>query len=250
MRLSAVATAFTAAALWLPSAVAEVVAAQANPVSPEFIPTPEKPFNFHIDYHIAFLEDTTTGFIDDVNNGETIELLYTFNSQEALDASIVGVGGELLDPVSGLTVANITASQIGPVPVTFNESVTFGQKIGINLDPATYLLVPAVYVVHNEQLMVLGGRNKLVNVVEPPISAFHPQLIIAELVLAATLAATAYAIYNVVAGRFLKTKKSTKSTKSTKTKKTATTTTPPPSSSSSSNDSAWLPATHARLRRN
>ncbi|TID14465.1 hypothetical protein CANINC_004753 [Pichia inconspicua] len=222
---------------------------------PDFIPTAEKPFNFKIDYNIAFKEDPITGEISDVYNGETIELQYTFTSLEPEDVSIVGVGGELLDPITGDNLGNVTASQIGPITVTNNQTVNFGQKIGINLDPTKYVLVPAIYIVYQDQFMMLGSKNKLLNVEDPVISFFHPQLLLAELVLASTFAALAYWLYNTYANTYLsnilpqsllpqeKTKK-----KLTKPVKSSNKSSSSPSSTAKSADfEAWLPETHKKL---
>lgn len=170
---------------------------------PNFVATPEKPFNFQIEYDIAFKEDETKDIIEDLYNGETIELLYTFKSLEPAEVSIVGVGGELLDPVTGVVMANITASQIGPISVLNNEIANFTQRVGINMNPGKYLLVPAIYIMYQDQFMLLGSTNKLVNVVEPTVSFFDPQLILAELILGATIAGIAYFIYNSYASTYL-----------------------------------------------
>lgn len=170
---------------------------------PNFVPTPEKPFNFKIEYDISFKEDPESGIIDDLINGETIELYYTFKNLEPSEVSIVGVGGELLDPISGLNMANITASQLGPVSVLNNQTVIFTQKVGINMQSGKYLLVPAVYIVYQDQFMLLGSTNKLVNVIEPTISFFNPQLILAELILIASFAGIGYLLYNLFAAKYL-----------------------------------------------
>lgn len=170
---------------------------------PNFVPSPEKPFNFLIDYEISFKEDKEAGVIGDLYNGETIELAYNFRSLEPSEVSIVGVGGELLDPVTGISLANITASQIGPIAVENNQLVNFTQRVGINMEPRKYLLVPAIYIVYQDQFMLLGSTNKLVNIVDPKISLFNPQLLVAELILGATVAGIVYLAYNAFAGKYL-----------------------------------------------
>lgn len=220
---------------------------------PNFVPTPEKPFNFKIDYNIAFKEDVSSGEIANIYNGETIELLYTFQSLEPSEVSIVGVGGELLDPITGENVGNITASQIGPISVANNETVTFGQKIGINMNPMKYVLVPAIYIVYQEQFMMLGSRNKIISVEEPVISFFNPQLLIAELILGATIAGIGYFLYNTFAAYYLAgilpvsmlpaEKKKSKKTISTASKDSASTV----ASGKSTDFESWLPDSHKKL---
>lgn len=169
---------------------------------PDFVATAEKPYNFNVDYQVLFKE-APDGVVGDLYNGETIELGYTFKSLEIPDVKIVGVGGQMMDPVSGETVANITASQIGPIDVVNNEPVEFSQKVGINMNPGKYVLVPAIYVVYEDQLMVLGSRNKLITVLDPQISFFNPQLLLAELTIAATLFAVLYWVYLTFANQYL-----------------------------------------------
>lgn len=230
---------------------------------PNFVPTAEKPFNFKIDYLIAFKEDPVSGAIADVYNGETIELQYVFTSLEPEEVSIVGVGGELLDPVTGDNLGNVTASQIGPITVSNNETVTFGQKIGINLDPTKYVLVPAIYIVYQDQFMMLGSKNKLINVEDPIISFFHPQLLLAELVLASTFAAIGYWLYTTYANTYLsnilpqsllpqeknrkKVSKQSKQTKSSKSKSSSSASPSTTSTAKSADFEAWLPETHKKL---
>lgn len=218
-------------------------------IDENFVPTPEKPFNFHINYEIKFKENKETGLIDDFYNGETVELAYTFKSLEPAEVSIVGVGGELTDPITGVNLANITASQIGPISVVNNQTVTFNQRIGVNVAPGKHVLVPAVYIMYKEQFMVLGSNNKIVNIVEPSISFFNPQLLISELILAVTVALVGYMLYNTFASTYLSgilpdsmlpndKKKSSK----TKAKKE-----PLSASASTSDFESWLPDSHKNL---
>ena len=220
---------------------------------PNFVPTPEKPFNFIIDYNIAFKEDISSGLIDDLINGETIELLYNFKNLEPQDVSIVGVGGQMIDPVTGEIMANITASQIGPIEVTNNVTTPFTQRVGINMPIGNFLLVPAIYVVYQEQFMLLGSKNKLINVIEPTISIFNPKLIISEIILIVSTFAIGYYIYITFAGKYLSNilpesllpsnpkKKSVSSSSSTTSTTSSTTNSPSPSLDS------WLPESHKSI---
>lgn len=222
---------------------------------PNFVPSPEKPFNFQIDYSIAFKEDTTTGAIEDLLNGETIELVYEFKSLEPTEVSIVGVGGEMLDPVTGETMANITASQIGPISVLNNDNTTFTQRVGINMPFGQYLLVPAIYIIYQDQFMMLGSKNKIITIVEPSISFFNPQLILSEIILGVSIAGIFYVLYNMFAGKYLagilpesllpvekkKAKKVKKQASESSSSSSATT------SSSKQDFEAWLPDTHKTI---
>lgn len=223
---------------------------------PSFVPSPEKPFNFVIDYSIAFKEDPQSGSIEDLTNGETIELLYNFQSLEPAEVSIVGVGGEMIDPVTGEVMANITASQIGPISVLNNDTSAFTQRVGINMPIGTFLLVPAIYVVYQEQFMVLGSKNKLITVVEPTISFFNPQLIVSELILLASTAAVVYYLYNTFAARYLagvlpdsmlpsNTKKRSKKESSSSPSGSI----PSSANASSTSLDSWLPESHKTVSR-
>lgn len=213
---------------------------------PNFVPTPEKPFNFRIDYNVAFKEDPN-GNIEDFVNGETVELLFEFHSLEPAPVTIVGVGGQLLDPVTGEVKANITASQLGPIEVANNQNENFTQRVGINMEAADYLLVPAIYVVYQDQFMMLGSKNKIVTVVEPSISIFNPQLIMSELILLVSFAGIVYALFNVFGAQYLngilpesllpKDKKK----KAKKAKKDS------PVEASATSVESWLPEQHKKL---
>lgn len=217
---------------------------------PNFEATPEKPFNFKIDYSIAFKEDPEAGTIEDLINGETIELLYNFHSLEPAEVSIVGVGGELLDPVTGEVMANITASQIGPIPVLNNDVANFTQRVGINMETGKYLLVPAVYIVYQDQFMLLGSKNKIVHVVEPTISFFNPQLLLSELILGATVACIGYYFYVSYATKYLSgvlPESLLPAEKKKKTSKPSKTATSAKSTSAKSDFESWLPDSHKNL---
>ncbi|VEU23536.1 DEKNAAC104605 [Brettanomyces naardenensis] len=211
-----------------------------------FEPTTEKPFNFRVEYLVKGKQDAPSEDTVLAVNGETIALNYQFHSGEEEDCSIVGVGGKLISPVTGELKANITANQIGPLSVSNNETVNFIQNVGIDVSPDTYLLVPAIYIVYQQQFMVLGARNQLVQVDDPKISFFNPKLILSELALLATVAGLVYVIYVTVGKDYLKgvlpaalktpiEKPSTAAAK----KSTASTT-------SSGFDKEWLPETHLK----
>ncbi|GMM29879.1 Irc22 protein [Martiniozyma asiatica (nom. inval.)] len=214
---------------------------------PNFVPTQEKPFNFLIDYEIAFKEHD--GIIDDFYDGETVELQYNFRSLEAETVHIIGVGGELLDPVTGVVAANITASEIGPLEVANNQTVLFNQKVGINLAATKYVLAPAIYIQYDGKFMMLGSKNKLITVSDPKISLFNPQLIIAEIILGGTIFAIAYSLYQAYATKYLSgvlpenllpvDKKSAKKASKQASREST--------SASKSDYAQWLPETHKSL---
>lgn len=222
-----------------PAAAANVV------VDPNFVPTPEKPFNIAIESVLQFKEHD--GQIEDLFNGETVELLYNVTSFEPELLTVLGVGGELLDPVSGEIAANITAAKIGPIEIANNSPSLFTQKIGINLTPGAYILSPAIYVVYDEQFMQLGTQTKLVNVTEAHISIFNPQLIIAEVILAATVLAIAYGVYVNFGDQFLPAslvmKKKSKKPSAKKSDSEGET------SASASDIADWLPESHKATKR-
>lgn len=216
-------------------------------VDPNFVPTPEKPFNIHIDSVIKFKEDGLD--IGDIYNGETIELLYNMTSFEPELLTVVGVGGELIDPVSGYVAANITAAKIGPVEIPNNTPTAFSQKVGIQLSPGAYVLSPAVYVRYDDQFMMLTAATKLVNIKDAKVSLFNPKLIFAELVLGSTVAFVLYSIFQAYGAHYLAgvIPNSMLPADKKAAKKAAKVSSSAASESSASDVEQWLPDTHKRI---
>ncbi|GME77380.1 unnamed protein product [Ambrosiozyma monospora] len=143
----------------------------------KFTPTDEKPYNFRITYKIDSHPEPITGTSLKVHNSEIVKVHYNFTNFETEEVSIVGVGGQMWDPVSGEVKANVTATNIGPLSVGSEISVDFIQQVGIDLEPdVDYLFVPAIYIIFNEKLLVLGSTNTLVHVSDVEVSAFDPKI--------------------------------------------------------------------------
>lgn len=214
-------------------------------VDPNFVPTQEKPFNILIDSIIKFKEDELS--IDDIFNGETIEISYNLTSFEPELLTVVGVGGELIDPVSGFVAANITSAKIGPIEIANNQPTVFGQKVGIQLTPGAYVLAPAIYVTYDDQFMMLTTSTKLVNIKDTKISMFNPKLIFAELVLGASLSFVIYSIFQSYGAHYLNGVLPASLLPADKKKTSKKTTSGAVSESSASDIEQWLPDTHKKI---
>lgn len=162
----------------------------------EFVPTEQKPFNirvtYDIDEHPQSFESTN---LIELVNGEEISVTYNIKNGEEESVSVVGVAGSFNDPVTGLSKRNLTASSVGPLKLLKDMTFEFTQKIGIDLEPENYLFVPSIYVLKDDQLMLLGSKNQLITVSDPQISVFQPQMLFLELVLLASFGGIIYALY-------------------------------------------------------
>lgn len=210
--------------------------------SQEFQPTQEKPFNFRVEYLVKDKQDKPSTEIVKASNGETISLVYNFTSGEDEPVSIVGVGGQMISPVTGNVAANITASQIGPLSVSAGESVQFIQKVAINMDPDNYLMVPAIFVVFQKKFMRLGSRNQLLDVTDPVISAFNPKLVISELLLGGSIVGILYVLYLFFGEKYFKGILPTPKSKVAGQKKAAKTA----AKTTAADMNEWLPDTYKR----
>lgn len=217
-------------------------------VDPDFVPTPEKPFNIQIESSIKFKEHDLS--MDDIFNGETIELAYNLTSFEPELLTVVGVGGELIDPISGVVAANITAAKIGPIEIANNQPTSFTQKVGIQLAPGSYVLSPAVYVTYDEQFMMLTTSTKLINIKDTKISFFNPKLIFAELILGSTVLFVLYSIFQSYGNHYLAgvlPPSLLPNDKKTSKKASSKATSSAVSESSASDIEQWLPDTHKKI---
>lgn len=221
---------------------ADINAKQA-PAYQKFQPTDEKPFNFKIDYLIKGKQEKSSTEVVKVSNGETVSVVYNFTSGEEEPCTIIGVGGQLVSPVTGDVKANVTANQIGPLAVSTDESVTFIQNVAVNMIPDDYLFVPAVYIVYEKKFMKLGARNQIFDVTDPKISFFNPKLIVSELLLGATVAGLIYVLYGAFGKTYLKGILPSPTPKASKQKASKKSTT---SISKSTGVDEWLPKTHLR----
>ncbi len=209
----------------------------------KFQPTDEKPFNFKIDYLIKDKQERSSTDVVNVSNGETVSVVYNFTSGEEEPCTIIGVGGQLVSPVTGDVKANVTANQIGPLTVSTDESVTFIQNVAVNMIPDDYLFVPAVYIVYEKKFMKLGAKNQIFDVTDPKISLFNPKLIVSELLLGVTIAGLLYVLYGAFGKTYLKGILPAPAAKASKPKASKNSVA---SSSKSTGIDEWLPKTHLR----
>lgn len=214
-------------------------------VDPNFVPTREKPYNFKIDYLIKDLQEDITDKVV-VTNGEVASVEYNFGNDEDAEVIIVGVGGQLINPVTGSILANITATQIGPLTIPAGESNIFIQNIGIDLNPDTYLFVPSIYVAFNDQLVGLGSRNQLLTVEDPTISFFNPALLLLEVILFGSLGGLGYFLYTTFGYKYIQGTAPTKKSSAASTTSSAKSTAKATGSGSGSYDESWLPASHLK----
>lgn len=225
------------------AAAADVI--EEEVADPNFVPTREKPYNFKIDYLIQDLQKEITDQVI-VKNGDVANVEYKFANDEDTEVIIVGVGGQLINPVTGDILANVTATQIGPLTIPAGESNIFIQKIGIDFNPDTYLFIPSIYVAFNDQLIGLGSRNQLLTVEDPTISFFNPALLFLEVILFGSLGGLGYFLYSTFGYKYIQgtapTKKSTASAASTTSSAKSTA----KATGSGSYDESWLPATHLK----
>ncbi|ODV86842.1 hypothetical protein CANARDRAFT_174881 [[Candida] arabinofermentans NRRL YB-2248] len=212
-----------------------------DPSRRTFVPTEEKPFNFRIEYLIKDKQSVSSELVP-VTNGDTLSLEYEFTNGELEDCTIVGVGGQLISPVSGEVLYNVTATNVGPLSVAQDESINFIQKIGIDLIPESYLIVPAIYIVYADQLMVLGSRNQLITVEDPQISIFNPKLLVLEVLLGGSLGYIVYLLYQTFGASYFAPAKKESKAKATTTKTASASKT----TGSKTYDSSWLPETHLK----
>lgn len=207
--------------------------------NPDFKPTSEKPYDFKVEYYIDGLQSEPSSEIVPVANGDEIQFTYMFFNNETEEVSVVGIGGQLLDPVSGEVVANVTATQLGPITVATGNNATFGQRMDISLTPdKTYLYVPSIYAFYKQKFMQLGARNQLLAVSDPVISFFNPKLILSEITLLLSLAGVLYFIYNAGGKKYVE-----KIVPASSAPKTAA------KPVSSTSGAEWLPDTHRRTTR-
>ncbi|KAH3676138.1 hypothetical protein WICMUC_002160 [Wickerhamomyces mucosus] len=188
-------------------------------------------FLYDISYNLVDKPDSD---VQELFNGEVIILNYTFHNFEQEEVSIVGVGGQFVDPTNGQTLANITDANIGPVIIPPGDFRVFQQRVGINLPENNYLLAPGLYIVRGSQLALIGTRTQLTIVSEKPISLFNPQFLLLELLLVVTLGVAGYFAYTTYGVDYFQT-----------TAKTAKVQPASPSADSAV-DQSWLPEGHVK----
>ncbi|KAH3682692.1 hypothetical protein WICPIJ_006355 [Wickerhamomyces pijperi] len=142
-----------------------------------------------IDYNIIdFPKDQPVSLY----NGDEITVNYTFANHEDYEISVVGVGGQFLDPYTGEAKANITDARLGPLAIAPGAEINFQQRIGINLAPNNYVMVPGLYILRDTSLALIGTKTTLAIVTDRPISLFNPQLLVLELLFLAFIGAAGY----------------------------------------------------------
>lgn len=157
-----------------------------------------------VDYTIKETPQLTKNDVASWTNGEAITLEYTINNNEESDVTVIGVTGQLLNPVTRQVVTNLTQGRIGPVAVPPGESAKFEQTININLVPNNYELVPQIFIVQGDLVKVIPCRSQLASVLDRAISFFDPRLIFLELVLLASFGGLIYLAYQIWGKNYVK----------------------------------------------
>ncbi|ODV93371.1 hypothetical protein PACTADRAFT_51970 [Pachysolen tannophilus NRRL Y-2460] len=208
-----------------------------------FVPTEKKPFKFEIHYSVLEKQKSITDIVP-VENGETFILGYTFINGEDNDVTIVGVGGSFNDPTTGFVHANISDASLGPLLIPAGTSANFSQKVGVDVAPSDYLVVPTIYASYNHTLIALGTRSQLISVEDPKVSIFNPQLIFLEIILVASIAGLGYILYVNFGYKYLKGAAPIRGSASlSATSKVSTV------GKTSGYDESWLPKEHLKSKR-
>lgn len=148
--------------------------------------------NYEIEYYIEEHEDVKASDIAQLNLGETVTFHYDIKNTDDIAFTVVGLGGEFFDPLTGNQLVNLTAHSIDPTPVEPGEAGLVRQKIMIDFPARDYVYAPVLYVAYEEQLQAVPVRTQLVTVDEPSVSIFNPQLLFLELLFIGAIGAYVY----------------------------------------------------------
>lgn len=151
--------------------------------------------DFELTYVLEAFEDAEPTELIELLNAKPLAVVYSLVNHEEKDITVVGLGGTFRNPMNGEVMTNITATSIGPLVVNPGKSVTFKQKINLNMVAANYVMNPMVYIAYDNALKVIDARSQLVTVVEEPISLLNPQLLFVEIILVAVIAAVVHFLY-------------------------------------------------------
>lgn len=94
-----------------------------------------------------------------------------------------------------LPYANLTTTKIGPLAVEPGKNVTFEGKIKVSLPPEDFDLVLSFFVGALGDMAVVKHDPIRVSVVDPPVSLFDPKFLLAQIILALTVATIGYFVY-------------------------------------------------------
>lgn len=186
--------------------------------------------NFKISYVLEGHPETTPEVAVEFLISKPINILYTLVNEEERDISIVGVGGDFVNPTTGEKAVTINANSIGPIVVKPGQLETFRQKVNLDMSPESYALVPNVYVAFDEALKVIQAPPQLVTILEDVVSFFDPQLLLLELILVAAAGVVVYFFFPSLFQSYFKS--------------TAPVTVKSSVGSSSSYDPNWIPKSH------
>lgn len=150
-----------------------------------------------ISYSIAAYPTAQPQELLTVYNGDDHYLTYKVVNEDDRDITIIGVGGVLLDPMTGKAKVNLTSGEVGPHALSRGDNVTFTQHIPFNVLTDNYALTPQLFLVVGDEIKMLPLRPQLITVVDEPISLFNPKLLFLEFVLGLTLAGIGYVIWDL-----------------------------------------------------
>lgn len=151
--------------------------------------------DFKLTYILEDFADAEPTELVELLNSKPLAIAYTLANNEEKDITVVGLGGTFRNPLTGEIATNLTATSVGPHVVKPGKSLTFKQKINLNMFAANYVLAPVVYIAYDDSLKMIDARAQLVTIVEEPISFFNPQLLFVEVILVAVIGAVVHFLY-------------------------------------------------------
>ncbi|GEQ67949.1 hypothetical protein JCM33374_g1615 [Metschnikowia sp. JCM 33374] len=192
--------------LWLLgafTAVAKVLAEDSNLDESPIEPAQEVELkNYQLDYIIEDKPDAPANEPVELFFGKTITLQYELFNEEDSVITVVGLGGSFMDPSTGEMVVNMTANSVEPLVIQPQSAGRMGQKINLDFLPGDYILAPVVYVAYNDVLKGIAANGRLVQLTEPPVSFFNPQLIFLELLFVGIVGSVVYYFYGTTLEKY------------------------------------------------
>lgn len=151
---------------------------------------------FNANYIIEEFPDHRREQVVVVYNGKKITLRYSITNEEDDTMTLVGIGGSILDPLSGLPRYNMTANSVQPIIINPHESGSLRQVIEMEFVAGNYILSPSVYVSFRDQLKEIKVGTQLIAVSDIPVSFFDPQFIFLVLIMSIAFGTIGYYIYS------------------------------------------------------
>lgn len=133
--------------------------------------------NFTIDW--VFVDTPGNGLDNyyEFSASETGLMNYTFTNYENEDTLIYAVSGQIIEPEKYEIVANITETEIGPIYVGVNETVSFLQKLELVLPEGVFFVTPMIHFGEAEDPKRVGAAPKAIRILPAPLSFFNPEFL-------------------------------------------------------------------------